>query len=43
MLIIIIQDTYTKTPEQQVQLPAQLHLLHAILAVAGLYSAYRSP
>ena len=33
-MLIIIQDTYTKTPEQQVQLPAQLHLLHAMLAAA---------
>ena len=33
-MLIIIQDTCTKTHEQQVQLPAQLHLLHAILAAA---------
>ena len=34
VMLIIIQDIYTKTHEQQVLLTAQLHLLHAILAAA---------
>ena len=34
IMLIIIQDIYTKTHEQQVLLTAQLHLLHAILAAA---------